>query len=74
MKHVENFIEINKLCNVASCWLHLEIYLRCTDPWTSKQYRALNFGQQISEIKWRRDERLLQLLTVAHMQSAELTY
>jgi hypothetical protein len=36
LKHVEHFTEINKLCNVASCWLYLEIYLRCTDPWTSK--------------------------------------
>jgi hypothetical protein len=27
-KHVEQFQDINKLCNVASCW----IYLRCTDP------------------------------------------
>jgi hypothetical protein len=36
LKHAEHFAEINKLCNVASCWLYLEIYLRCTDPWTSK--------------------------------------
>jgi hypothetical protein len=28
--HVEQFPDINKLCNVASCW----IYLRCTDPQT----------------------------------------
>jgi len=24
----------NKLCNVASCWTYIEIFLRCTDPWT----------------------------------------
>jgi len=36
LKHVEHFTEINKLCNVASCWLYFEICLRCTDPWTSK--------------------------------------
>jgi hypothetical protein len=24
----------NKLCNVASCWICIGIYLRCTDPWT----------------------------------------
>ena len=24
----------NKLCNVASCWIYIGIYLRCTDPWT----------------------------------------
>jgi hypothetical protein len=35
-KHVEHFAEINKLCNVTSCWLYLKIHLRCTDPWTSK--------------------------------------
>jgi hypothetical protein len=28
LNHVENFTEINKLCNVASGWLYLEIYLR----------------------------------------------
>ena len=27
---------INKLCKDASWRLHLKIYLRCTDPWTSK--------------------------------------
>jgi hypothetical protein len=27
LKHVEHFTEINKLCNVASRWLYLEIYL-----------------------------------------------
>ena len=31
-KHVEQFTDINKLCNVASCWLFIGIYLRCTDP------------------------------------------
>ena len=35
LKHVEHFTEINKLCNVASCWLYLEKLLRCADPWTS---------------------------------------
>ena len=35
LKHVENFTEINKLCNVASCWLHLKRSLRGTDPWIS---------------------------------------
>ena len=34
-KHVEQFPDINKLCNVASCWLYIRIYLRCTDRWTS---------------------------------------
>ena len=31
-KHVEQFPDINKLCNVASCWICIGIYLRCTDP------------------------------------------
>jgi hypothetical protein len=33
-KHVEQFSDINKLCNVASCWIYtyIGIYLRCTDP------------------------------------------
>jgi hypothetical protein len=33
-KHVEQFPDINKLCNVASCWIYIGIYLRRTDPWT----------------------------------------
>jgi len=28
LKHVEDFTEINKLCNVASCWLYLKICLK----------------------------------------------
>jgi hypothetical protein len=31
-KHVEQFSVINKLCNVASCWIYIGIYLQCTDP------------------------------------------
>jgi hypothetical protein len=31
-KHVAQFPEINKLCNVASCWIFIGIYLRGTDP------------------------------------------
>jgi len=31
-KYVELFPEINKLCNVASCWIYIRIYLRFTDP------------------------------------------
>jgi hypothetical protein len=26
-KHVEQFPDINKLCNVASCWIYIEILL-----------------------------------------------
>jgi len=33
-KHVEQFPDINKQCKVASCWIYIGIYLRCTDPWT----------------------------------------
>ena len=32
LKHVEQFPDINKLCKVASCWIYIGIYLRCTDP------------------------------------------
>ena len=31
-KHVEQFPDINKLCNIASCWIYIGIYLRCMDP------------------------------------------
>ena len=35
-KHIQQFPEINKLCNVASSWIYLyiRIFLRYTDPWT----------------------------------------
>jgi len=33
-KHVEQFPDINKLCNVASCWIYIGIYLRWTAPLT----------------------------------------
>ena len=31
-KHVEQFPDINKLCNVASCCIYIRMYLRCADP------------------------------------------
>jgi hypothetical protein len=31
-KHVEQFPDTNKLCNVVSCWIYIGIYLQCTDP------------------------------------------
>ena len=46
-KHVEHFIEINQLCNVASCWLHLKIRSRCADPWTSKISHQFNKGMDL---------------------------
>ena len=36
-KHVEQLPEINIRCNVVSCWICIRIYLRYTDPWTSKK-------------------------------------
>ena len=30
-KHVEEFPNTNKLCNIAFCWMYIGIYLRCTD-------------------------------------------
>jgi hypothetical protein len=32
LKHVEQFPDINKLCNIESCWIYIGIYLRCTEP------------------------------------------
>ena len=29
-KHVEQFPEVNKLCNVASCWIYIWIDKKCT--------------------------------------------
>jgi hypothetical protein len=31
-KHVEQFPDINKVCNVVSCWIYIRIFLQCTDP------------------------------------------
>jgi hypothetical protein len=31
-KHGEQFPDINKLCNVTSCWIYIGIYLQCMDP------------------------------------------
>jgi hypothetical protein len=27
---------LNKLCNVASCWIYIRIFLQCLDSWTLK--------------------------------------
>jgi hypothetical protein len=43
--NVEQFSDINKLCNTASCWICIGIYLRCTDP------SALN-KMQFFESSW----------------------
>ena len=44
LKHVEHFAEINKLLNVASCWLYLEIHenirsvvVKCCNPLKTKR-------------------------------------
>ena len=37
-KYLEQFPDINKLWNVASCWIYIGIYLRYTDPCTLKQH------------------------------------
>ena len=49
LKHVEHFTEMNKLCNAASCWLYLEIRLRCTDPWSSNLCRLFINTRETSD-------------------------
>ena len=44
LKHVENCVEINKLCNFTSCGLYLVKYLRCRDPWTSNKLTSLRLA------------------------------
>ena len=51
LKHVEHFTEINKLCNVASCWLHLKIRFRCTDPWNSNILKFHNNSSILNQQK-----------------------
>jgi len=51
-KHVEQFSDINKLCNAASCWIYIGIYLRCTDPWTLNETDASE-GKKRNEM-WRK--------------------
>jgi hypothetical protein len=36
LKYVEQFTDINKLYTVASRWIIIDVYSRCTDPWTLK--------------------------------------
>jgi hypothetical protein len=45
LKYVEYSTEINKLCNV-SCWLYLEIYLWCMDPWMSNDCQCYTISLQ----------------------------
>ena len=41
----------NKLCNVASCWIYVRTFLRCTDPWTLYSKRGqCNFKSYVWEI------------------------
>ena len=48
-KHVEQFPD--KLCNVASCWIYVRTFLRCTDPWTLYSKRGqCNFKSYVWEI------------------------
>jgi hypothetical protein len=37
---------INKLCNVASCWIYIGIYSQCTDLWT------LNLLIILANVRW----------------------
>jgi hypothetical protein len=32
-RNMYSSFQINKLCNVASCWIYIRILLRCTDAW-----------------------------------------
>ena len=50
-KHVQQFPDINKLCNVASCWIYLYIWihLRCTDPWTSKMTSTVLWHSNVND-------------------------
>ena len=37
----------NKLCNVASCWIYIGIFLRCMDPWTLKMFNSIIWRYRI---------------------------
>ena len=43
-KHVEQFPDTAKLCNVASCWIYMGMYLRCTDPWMLNQLEIIHIS------------------------------
>jgi hypothetical protein len=54
-KYVEQFPDINKLCNFASFWIYIGIYLGRTEPWTlngSKTSYSLKFMFIIPNISW----------------------
>ena len=51
-KHVEQFPDINKVCNVASYWIYIGIYLQCKDQRTFKNnYHSLLFKLQKGKIR-----------------------
>jgi hypothetical protein len=39
----------SKLCNVASCWIYIRIFLRCTNPWTLRLLRNVTDNY---ELEW----------------------
>jgi len=39
----------NKLCNVASCWIYIRIFLRCTDPGTLNKGQFYEVSGEIRE-------------------------
>ena len=47
-KHVEQFPGINKLCNVASCWMYIEHPARCADRWKLKKIFITLFANRIT--------------------------
>jgi len=47
-KHVEQFPDKNKLCNIESCWTYIRIFLQCTDPWTLNFPTVNHYTEMVS--------------------------
>jgi hypothetical protein len=56
----------NKLYKVASCWIYIGIFLRCTDPWTLNVVTVLQiyFSVTLSLSAMQIHNKFVQLITV----------
>jgi hypothetical protein len=64
----------DKLCNVASCWIYIGIFLRCTDPWMLNFQQSDIFYQPIFETFIPLDTILQTLIKFLQMTGTRSTY
>jgi len=67
-KHVEQFPEINKLCNVASCWMYIRIISLCLHSEQDNKF-TIRFTLTIPQRKNRTKKKLNVILKRLYCQS-----